>query len=915
VSSHRCSCCAPIPSLSVYKPLDAMSFVPPHRKQPALGRTDRTDSGQKKGNTKRPHWHALEEDYHWEVLVGGAWEPYSKDIDLRLKGALKGSESEVEYSDGRNSFRVNLTDPIQGEQVNLKTGLILPVRRSNFEQVFRTLPARWSQAISHPSLEYDTTFALVRTVGGEDVEVDYAGKIARLAYGSKLMHLGTHRITFLYRGGDPDLLAAGIARIDEKEMRDKEHRLHSSWAAQESNLYHPGCYVYSFGKNQVSHNGCPWEDFNPPAEPMEWELDDELLVDFCWPDGTLCFYVKKHGDDIEYRLGVIAVNTERGRFRACAVLGGHSQRFRIFQRVLTTNPTFKNAIDSPRSDDSSEVPITQLPNYLFEIRMKRPRRDRRVKAALADTSNRGITLKQLQNLGDTMKRTVEKHAIPDSRSGKVVQWASMTMYNVNTFFVMPLTKPFTSSFVELVAENIQDPQWMVSHAWSTPFANTLRMLGLHSKSRFADKSVDTLYWCCTMANNQHDLSELAKTDVLKSPFARVLVSENCMGTILLSDDTVTPLARVWCVFEVHLTSALKTGRIPGVQKPLHFLDVACSLPRVDDVSDPPAAMLQDGLDGNWIELSDPPGVFFPLEVARSGVQVNIATAQASQERDKRTILNYVSSQKVDAEERPPEEHESYDALNNFVHDIFGSAELYRLASERPPNYKKDMKKLLESRANPNVCVRNGNTPLLAAMGEGADPAKSMEPAKGDELSDLLGILLEGKADPNCVNADCVTALDRVAGLCDEATSLLARHGAQNFSNFAPVHQIRLNHTLECLCQRLFGIGESDIFGGSGGGGCGSVLKRKAELALQQVAGLLKRYPTATCVIGILASRMDKFRLRGTKVESELKTAGCKNEMQVIMTESGPWVSLTLQFKETARLEATGGGEQIRQTAC
>lgn len=454
---------------------------------------------------------------------------------------------------------------------------------------------------------------------------------------------------------------------------------------------------------------------------------------------------------------------------------------------------------------------------------------------------------------------------------------------------------------------------MVSHAWSTPYANTLRMLGLHSKSRFEERALDTLYWCCTMANNQHDLSELAQTDVLKSPFARVLVSENCMGTILLSDETVTPLARVWCVFEVHLTSALKHGRLPGCHKSLHFLDVACSLPRVDDETDPPAAMLQDGLGGNWIELSDPPGVFFPLEVARFGTQVDIATAKASQERDKRTILNYVSSKTVDAEGVPPETHQSYDDLNKFVHSVFGSAELYRLASERPPNYKKEMAKLLEDRADPNLCVRNGNTPLLAAMG--ADKEKGNEAVQGVELTEVLELLLSGRADPNCVNSQCATALDCAVGLSDEAASLLTRHGAQKFSECAVVHQIRLNHMLELLCQKAFGAGENDVFGGSGGGGCGSILKRKPELALQQAAVLVKRYPKAQVIIGVLTSRMDKFRLRGSRVQSELKGAGCKNEMEVVMTEDGPWVSLSLKFKDCAPMAWHCRGEGRELGSC
>eukprot|EP00747_Dinoflagellata_sp_TGD_P109130 gnl/TRDRNA2_/TRDRNA2_170594_c0_seq10.p2 gnl/TRDRNA2_/TRDRNA2_170594_c0~~gnl/TRDRNA2_/TRDRNA2_170594_c0_seq10.p2 ORF type:complete len:104 (+),score=16.71 gnl/TRDRNA2_/TRDRNA2_170594_c0_seq10:495-806(+) len=102
--------------------------------------------------------------------------------------------------------------------------------------------------------------------------------------------------------------------------------------------------------------------------------------------------------------------------------------------------------------------------------------------------------------------------------------------------------------MELVADGPQDPNWFVSHWWGTPFADSISMLKYQVKIR--QLTLLTIYWMCTFANNQHNLSELAAADVLETPFAKAIMSESCLGTIaLMTEKTAMPFERVWCVLE------------------------------------------------------------------------------------------------------------------------------------------------------------------------------------------------------------------------------------------------------------------------------------------------------------------------------------------------------------------------------
>ena len=132
-----------------------------------------------------------------------------------------------------------------------------------------------------------------------------------------------------------------------------------------------------------------------------------------------------------------------------------------------------------------------------------PKRYLRRGATIEDTALRGITSEQLANLEAVIKDVLGKVEIveTDERSplyGKRLTWENVDMYSVCKYFVKPLTEPHQCSFVDLVATaEAQPPKWFVSHAWSTPFSQTVAMLEFQRRSRGLPPT--TPYWICTFA--------------------------------------------------------------------------------------------------------------------------------------------------------------------------------------------------------------------------------------------------------------------------------------------------------------------------------------------------------------------------------------------------------------------------------
>ena len=130
---------------------------------------------------------------------------------------------------------------------------------------------------------------------------------------------------------------------------------------------------------------------------------------------------------------------------------------------------------------------------------------------IADTAKRAITNQQLNQASDFVNGVLTKVEIVETSErsplrGKRLTPDNVSMYSVHDYFVFPITLPHLCSFVELVSTaEEQPPEWFVSHAWSTPFSQTVSMLNHHVKSR--DLPPTTAYWICTFANNQHDLGQ------------------------------------------------------------------------------------------------------------------------------------------------------------------------------------------------------------------------------------------------------------------------------------------------------------------------------------------------------------------------------------------------------------------------
>ncbi|CAB9512921.1 Ankyrin Repeat Protein [Seminavis robusta] len=234
-----------------------------------------------------------------------------------------------------------------------------------------------------------------------------------------------------------------------------------------------------------------------------------------------------------------------------------------------------------------------------------------LRAQIEDASDRAITLQQLRNLRDYIKRLCKAGILKKSSTFKDgtkgttaatddrVFWFTINQYDINELVLKKIIpQERACSWVELVADPTnpaQPPDTYLSHAWAESFRDLMLSIEHHAQENRVDP--DHTYWYCLCANNQWDISGQLNTTLKTSPFFRAL--ENSRETLLLMDRQGIVMKRAWCLFEWYET-------IEGLKR-ADSLKVATGLGMVG------SSMVQTGiyvdmlkgLDSKEAQASDP----------------------------------------------------------------------------------------------------------------------------------------------------------------------------------------------------------------------------------------------------------------------------------------------------------------------
>eukprot|EP00928_Gymnodinium_smaydae_P032365 TRINITY_DN23461_c0_g1_i2.p1 TRINITY_DN23461_c0_g1~~TRINITY_DN23461_c0_g1_i2.p1 ORF type:complete len:834 (-),score=82.75 TRINITY_DN23461_c0_g1_i2:157-2523(-) len=179
---------------------------------------------------------------------------------------------------------------------------------------------------------------------------------------------------------------------------------------------------------------------------------------------------------------------------------------------------------------------------------------------LPDSVSRGITLAQLRAVQQEFECCLEKRVAQlamrntTKRSGSLLRPEDATMFDLRRMYVRPRTKDLQCSFVELVADGEQRPEFHVTCTWSTTFKDFMAAIEWHAEAREVPDS--TSYWIDLFAENQCDEEDNFVVAgpgslVYDSSVARV-IQDVVIGIVLVLDEKGTTLQLGSNLYEMHL---------------------------------------------------------------------------------------------------------------------------------------------------------------------------------------------------------------------------------------------------------------------------------------------------------------------------------------------------------------------------
>jgi hypothetical protein len=340
---------------------------------------------------------------------------------------------------------------------------------------------------------------------------------------------------------------------------------------------------------------------------------------------------------------------------------------------------------------------------------------------------RGITIHQLRNVCQEIKLRCVEEKWERSFDGirTCLQPDEVNLYDLNINFIIPQTTDSKCSYIELVASGPQPPQWFVSHWWGEPVFDFVACIEKHAFDRNLDEN--TSYWVCAYANNQHNLgNEVGGSDLTQSSFYRAL--KLTKGVLSIVDRNSVVFSRVWCSFEISIALEKRAGKhdqgheeekveqekkensiFQKQNKPRYLYDVYTHSNSGETVGLTDGVVAADmyprNKDGtlntqaftyksNYNGMRTIRQANFPSKLCEKGLTINLETAEASVDIDRRRILNFISGNKT-TDGEPPTAHESYDYINKLLRSKFAIA-AYRRCLEEGKDVKKIRNALSEA---------------------------------------------------------------------------------------------------------------------------------------------------------------------------------------------------------------------------
>ncbi|CAE8590485.1 unnamed protein product [Polarella glacialis] len=244
-------------------------------------------------------------------------------------------------------------------------------------------------------------------------------------------------------------------------------------------------------------------------------------------------------------------------------------------------------------------------------------------------------------------------------AGDTLSMDTLNLYQLTPWCIKPATNERNCSMVELFSDSPCLPNNFCSHWWGEPLRDFVACIGRHCAVRqLCFRS--TFYWICAYANRQHALSEELNDDPKQTSFYKAMCLADCLLLILDNVGPAMPFTRVWCAYELFMALIDEDRK----KKPLVLDTVAHTkagtFVLTDGFTDAEAKVRDAGFPAEAEACKSLRELCFPIHVLEKGVNLRLQEAQASEEADRRHILNSVVGKQLhELDEAPPLEHANY----------------------------------------------------------------------------------------------------------------------------------------------------------------------------------------------------------------------------------------------------------------